>query len=251
MKIQLLSDLHIEFQYYAYPKADADVVVLAGDIHTKDRGVKWALDEIKDKPVIFDLGNHDFYGKAYPKLIGSLKELTKNTNIHVLENDLVTIDGVNFLGCTLWTDFELFGDARISGYECQQVMTDYKKIRCSPNFAKLRSIDTAMIHSRSVKWLEENLDEHRGENNVVVTHHAPSLKSVPEMYLNNIITPGYASDLEGLIKKHKPDYWMHGHLHSSSDYMIGDCRVLCNPKGYPDSLNSDFKPELYLDIGLK
>jgi len=248
MKIQLLSDLHIEFDYYAYPKSDADVVVLAGDIHTKDRGVKWALEEIKDRPVIYVLGNHDFYGKAYPKLLDSVKTLTKNTNIHVLENDLVTIDGVNFLGCTLWTNFELFGDARVSGYECQQVMTDYKKIRRAPNFAKLRSIDTAVIHSQSVKWLEKTLEEHRGETNVVVTHHGPSIKSVPEMYLNDVTTAAYVSNLEGLIERYKPDYWMHGHLHSSCDYMVGGCRVLCNPKGYPDSINSDYRPDLCFAI---
>ncbi len=248
MKIQLLSDLHIEFEYYAYPKADADVVVLAGDIHTKDRGVKWALEEIKDKPVIYVLGNHDFYGKAYPKLVDSVKALTKDSNIHVLENDLVTIDGVNFLGATLWTNFELFGDARVSGYECQQVMSDYKKIKRAPDFAKLRSIDTAVIHRRSVKWMERTLEEHQGETNVVVTHHGPSLKSVPEMYLNDVTTAAYVSNLEELIVRHKPNYWMHGHLHSSSDYMVGGCRVLCNPKGYPESINSDYRSDFCLEI---
>lgn len=95
MKIQLLSDLHIEFGAFEYIDVGADVVVLAGDIHTKDRGVKWAIDTIKDKPVIYILGNHEFYGKAYPKLIGELKQLSKGTNVHVLENDVMSIDGVN------------------------------------------------------------------------------------------------------------------------------------------------------------
>ena len=110
MKIQLLSDLHIEFQSYEYPDCDSDVVVLAGDIHTKGQGVKWAIENILDKPVIYVLGNHEYYGKTYPKLVAEVKELARGTNVHILERDVVTINGVNFLGCTLWTDFELFGD---------------------------------------------------------------------------------------------------------------------------------------------
>ncbi|WP_444997383.1 metallophosphoesterase [Aliikangiella sp. IMCC44359] len=248
MKIQLLSDLHLEFKYYSYPKTDADVVVLAGDIHTKERGVKWAMEEIKDKPVVYILGNHEFYGKSYPKLIDSLKILTKNTNVHVLENNLVNIDGVNFLGCTLWTDFELFGNARISGYECQQVMTDYKKIRRSPSFAKLRSIDTAIAHSQSIKWLAENLKEKQGETNVIVTHHAPSLNSVEGKCHKDTTTAAYISNLEDFIEKNKPDYWLHGHLHNSSDYILGKCRVLCNSKGYPDSINPEYNPSFCFSI---
>jgi len=85
MKIQILSDLHLEFEEYHYLDCDCDVVVLAGDIHTKGLGVKWALEHIKDKPVIYVLGNHEFYGKTYPKHIYQLKELAENTNIHILK----------------------------------------------------------------------------------------------------------------------------------------------------------------------
>ena len=154
MIIQVLSDLHIEFDDYELEITNSDVVVLAGDIHVKDKGVSWAIENIKDKPVLYVLGNHEFYGKAYPKLLNSLKDMTTGTNIQILEKDKVTIDGVNFLGCTLWTDFELFGDPRIAGFECQQVMTDFKKIRLSPKYSKLRSIDVASIHSQSLQWLK-------------------------------------------------------------------------------------------------
>lgn len=114
MKIQLLRDLHIEFGSYRYPDVESDVVVLAGDIHTKTQGIQWALENITDKPVIYVLGNHEYYGKTYPKLIDTAKELAKGSNVHVLENEVLTLGGVNFLGCTLWTDFELFGDPRIA-----------------------------------------------------------------------------------------------------------------------------------------
>jgi len=98
VKIQVLSDLHIEFQDFTYPSCDADVVVLAGDIHAKDKGVKWAVENIpREIPVIYVLGNHEFYGKAHPKFIGEIKAKAKDTNVHVLENDVVSINGVNFM----------------------------------------------------------------------------------------------------------------------------------------------------------
>ncbi|TQV88085.1 phosphoesterase [Aliikangiella coralliicola] len=248
MKIQLLSDLHLEFKYYPYPLSNADVVVLAGDIHTKERGIKWALEEIKNKPVIYVLGNHEYYKKAYPKLTKELKELSKGTNVHVLENDIITIDGVNFFGCTLWTDYELFGNAKLTGYECQQVMSDFKKIRRLPNFAKIRSIDIAIIHNQSRKWLEDELARKCGETNVVVTHHAPSIQSIAEEYHDDITTAAYASNLEPLIRQYQPALWLHGHVHKSSDYQIENCRILCNPRGYPDAINPQYNPQIIIDV---
>lgn len=243
MKVQLLSDLHIEFKEYLYPDCDSDVVVLAGDIHTKTNGFKWALESIKNKSVIYVLGNHEFYGKAYPKLIADLKSVAKGTNVHILENDTITLEGVNFMGCTLWTDFELFGSARLSGYECQQIMTDYKKIKRSPQYSKVRSIDLAVINKHSTVWLAEELEKHSNETNIVVTHHGPSITSVPEWLRDDQITPAYVSDMVGFIEKYKPQYWLHGHLHNSSDYVVDKCRVLCNPKGYPGEENPSFNPQ--------
>ena len=107
MKLQILSDLHLEFAPCQIVNTDADVVILAGDIHLGDRGYKWAEQNIKNKEVIYVLGNHEFYKEATPRLFEKLKKETKGTNIHVLENESISIGGVKFLGCTLWTDFEL------------------------------------------------------------------------------------------------------------------------------------------------
>ncbi len=242
MKVQILSDLHVEFEDYDYPQCDCDVVILAGDIHTKDRGVKWAIDQIKDKPVIYVLGNHEFYRKTYPKLIGELKTLVSGTNIHILEKDVVSIDGINFLGCTLWTDFEILGDPRLAGYQCQQIMSDYKKIKKLPGYSKIRSLDTAIYHKHSITWLEKTLLQYKGQKNVVVTHHGPSIQSVPECDRDDVTTSAYVSDHEALIEMHQPNFWVHGHLHNSSDYLIGETRVLCNPRGYPSALNPNYDP---------
>jgi Icc-related predicted phosphoesterase len=248
MKIQVLSDLHIEFDEFTLEEADADMIVLAGDIHIKNKGVDWAINTIKNKPVLYVLGNHEFYGKAYPKLIHTLKEQAKGTNLHILENDLRTIGGINFLGCTLWTDFELFGNPRITGYECQQVMTDFKKIRVSPRYSKLRSADLAAIHRHSLKWLTDQLNMHQGEKNIIITHHAPSVCSLPQEYKKEISSAAYASHLEGFIEQYAPSFWIHGHLHHSSYYQIGSCQVICNPRGYPDERNPCFKPDLTIEV---
>ncbi len=213
---------------------------MAGDIHVKDKGVKWALEQIPNKPVIYVLGNHEFYGKAYPKHVDSVRELCRGTNIHLLENEFVCINGVNFLGATLWTNFELYGDPRLHGASCQSEMTDYKKIKVSPQYRKLRSIDVSAIHRQSLKWLESTLQTLEGQRNVVVTHHGPSEQSVPEVYKGQTITSAYVSNLEATVLKYQPVAWCHGHLHNTSIYKIGGSAVFCNPMGYPDERNNKF-----------
>ncbi len=244
MKIQILSDLHLEFDEFTFEDVGADVVILAGDIHVKDKGVAWAINSIGNAPVLYVLGNHEFYGRAYPKHIGLLKDQAKGTNIHILENDVLSINGVNFFGCTLWTDYELFGDPRITGYECEQIMTDFKKIRVSPKYSKFRSVDVAAIHRQSLKWLTDQLETNHGKENIIITHHGPSALSLPKTYEREVSSASYVSNLNYLIEKYSPSFWVHGHLHHSSNYQIGDCQIICNPRGYPDERNPCFKPKL-------
>ncbi|MFT6901851.1 MAG: Icc-related predicted phosphoesterase [Colwellia sp.] len=241
MKIQILSDIHNEFEIYEPETCDADLVILAGDIHTKNRGIEWAQSRFS-VPVLYVLGNHEAYGKTLPKYISEIRSLAEQTNVTILEKDVVTIGGVNFLGCTLWTDFEVMTNPRVAGYECQQVMTDYKKIKKLPNYSKIRSIDTALYNKLSVNWLGKTLSELRGQTNVVITHHGPSMRSVPAHKTEDITTSAYVSNLESFIGEHDIDYWVHGHLHNSSSYNIGSTTVICNPKGYPSEENPEFEP---------
>jgi len=248
MRILILSDLHIEFEAFEIDSSNVDVVVLAGDIHVKEHGFHWAVTKVKDIPVIYVLGNHEFYGKAYPRLITRLKELSKESNIHILEKDVICLDGVNFLGCTLWTDFQLLGDAKMAGSECQEIMTDYRRIRVSPTFSKLRSIDVAAIHWQSRAWLCGELEKLDKQRCIVVTHHSPSVKSLPPHYKGQMISSAYASDLEHIIEKYTPDFWIHGHLHNSSNYTVGQTQIICNPRGYPDERNIDFNGQYVIEI---
>jgi Icc-related predicted phosphoesterase len=247
MKIQLLSDLHNEFETYEPVQTDADVIVLAGDIHTNNRGVEWAAKHF-GKPVLYVHGNHEAYGKAIPKYFQEIKELATGTNVTVLENDVETINGVNFFGCTLWTDFEIITQPRIAGYECQQVMNDYKKIKKMPSYSKIRSIDTALYHTLSIKWLGEQLEQYKGQCNVVITHHAPSIMSIPPHKKEDILTSAYASNLEGFIAKYDITLWVHGHIHNSCDYHLGNTRIVCNPKGYLGHENNEYDRTLVISV---
>lgn len=242
-----MSDIHNEFQSYIPESNTPDVVVLAGDIHTKNRGVTWA-EEHFCAPVLYVLGNHEAYGQTIPKYFNEIKSLTKSGDVRVLENEMITLDGINFFGCTLWTDFELITNPRMAGSECQLIMSDYKKIKRLPSYSKIRTLDTALYHKKSLKWLGEELNKRKGEKNVVITHHAPSIQSVPEHERANIISSAYASNLEGFIKEHDIKLWIHGHLHNSADYHIGNTRVICNPKGYPGKENPEYQKEMIVSV---
>jgi Icc-related predicted phosphoesterase len=248
MKLQLFSDLHLEFETFSPPKTDANAIVLAGDIHVGKNGIAWAKANFPDKPVIYVLGNHEYYGNAFPKHLDDLKKLAEGTNIHILENDRLSIDGVTFLGCTLWTDFRLFGDPRIAGCQATQAMTDYRKIRVSPQYRKLRSIDTAVIHSQSFRWLSEEVASHRDGKIVIITHHAPSKQSLPQDYRDNLLSAAYASNLDNFIEDSGAVLWIHGHVHVPQNYTVGNTRIISNPRGYPDERNERFMPDLVVEI---
>jgi len=217
MKIQLFSDLHIEFEELDVDCATADVVIFAGDIDVGTKGVAWIKRQKITCPVIYVPGNHEFYRQSHPRLIQKLRDAASDSNIHVLENSSLTIGAVTFHGATLWTDFKLFGDPKFAGCKCQEVMNDFKVIRRDPTYSRLRTIDAALIHTNTLNWLGQSLNQSCSSKNVVVSHHAPSKRSLPEKSKNNIISAAYASNLEGFIDTHKPDYWLHGHTTQISD----------------------------------
>src|SRR5882762_4300913 len=126
--LHILSDLHLEFGSFSLPRTEADVVVLAGDVHLGQAGVTWARKQWPDTPMVYVLGNHEFYREALPELTDRLRRLCEGSHIHLLENDLVEVAGVAFLGCTLWTDFDLLGDASSARALAETAMADYTQI---------------------------------------------------------------------------------------------------------------------------
>jgi Icc-related predicted phosphoesterase len=248
MKLHILSDIHLEFAAFMPPKTDADVVILAGDIQPGVKAIPWIEANFPAVPVVYVPGNHEYYGQAIPRHTIKLKEQVQGRHIHVLANDAVVIGEVAFLGCTLWTDFELFGSPQLARWYATENMNDYTRIRLGPDYRKLRSIDTAGVHYRSRRWLEEQFERYADKKLVVVTHHAPSARSLRDGKENDIGSAATASHMDSFVERSGACLWVHGHVHISVDYFIGKTRLISNPRGYTDEPNPDFLPGLVIVI---
>jgi len=234
MKLHILSDLHLSLGALAIPENDADAVILAGDIARPREAVSWASGFAK--PVLYVPGNHEFYGGSIAGTVDLLKQLCAGTNVRVLDNDEVIIDGVRFLGTTLWTDFMLFGDGEkraAAMCEALSFMRDFKRIRVSeaPE-AIFTPADSAARFTIHAGWLESKLAEPFAGPTVVITHHAPSPKSIHPRFADSLLNACFVSDLERLIDGSRSRLWIHGHTHDSFDYVLNGTRVVCNPRGY-------------------
>jgi predicted phosphohydrolase len=248
MRLHILSDIHLEFEPFAPPRTDADAVILAGDIGTGREGLEWALLHFPDRPVVYVLGNHEFYGEKVQSLIKNLKELSKGTNVHVLQNDAFTVGDVTFLGATLWTDFQLYGDPVKAETVALTGMNDYHYIHTLPFFAKLRPSDTRRFNMETRHWLEQQIYFRKKSKLVVVTHHSPCPKSICPVYEGDPFNPAFASEMTHFVEESGVKLWIHGHLHSRSDYMVGGTRILANPRGYPTEPRDDFQPGLVVEV---
>ena len=249
MRIRLLSDLHREFGPTEIPKIDCDLILLAGDIATKQNALPWIRDICGDTPTAYVCGNHEFYGDKLPRVTERLKEATQGSSIHVLENDAFAVGDVWVYGCSLWTDFELQGSWEYGAEIAAAWMNDYKRIRHSErHYRKLVPADTRIIHRKSLERLGEFLNAQDPRRTIVITHHAPSALSLPEDRRDKTISGAYASHLDPFILAHQPALWVHGHIHHSSDYYIGKTRILANPQGYPEDPNPDFVKDLVIEL---
>ena len=248
MKLHILSDIHLEFAPFEPPLTDADVVLLAGDVWVGARGVEWAARTF-DRPVIYVLGNHEYYGGHFKNTLTKMKRVASGTNVHVLDGEGVTLDGVRFLAATLWTDFAITGNPVLAQLEARQNMTDYRRIRAAA-YRRLRPSDTRADHLTARMFLQAALCERCEGPTVVVTHHGPARSSIAAAYRNprSHLSACYVSDLEVLIGP-PVLLWVHGHTHFSFDYRLNGTRVVCNPRGYlPYEPNAQFDPGLVVDV---
>ena len=234
MKINVLSDLHLSFGAPQAPDNDADIVILAGDIARPREAIEWA--RTLHKPVLYVPGNHEFYGGSIPGTLEALTELSAGTNVRVLDDDEAMLGGVRFIGSTLWTDFMLFGAGRardLAMHEAARFMRDFTRIRAddasNAPFTPAEAAARFDLHSR---YIETRLRERCQLPTVVVTHHAPSRKSIHPRFADSPLNACFVSDAEHLLDGARVALWIHGHTHDSFDYVVNGTRVVCNPRGY-------------------
>jgi len=254
LKLHVLSDLHLGQAGFAPPATDADVIILAGDIARPPEAVAWA--RALGKPVLYVPGNHEFYGGSLDGTVAQLRALCAGSKVHLLHDDELRWGGVRFLGTTLWTDFQLFGDGqeRASAEEAaSRFMRDFQRIRvhdAAPGLLTPR--DCASLFERHAAWLARRLDQPFDGTTVVITHHSPSPRSVHPRFEGSPVNACFVSRAEHLMGRGRVALWVHGHTHDSFDYEVDGTRVLCNPRGYRrDDVdeNAQFDPGLVVAVG--
>ena len=284
MKIKLVSDLHLEFSDINIQNdQDYDVLILGGDIMIaqdlhdhiaadfnpysagsftdltrKQERVQRFRDFFKRcsfqfPHVIYIMGNHEFYhGKFYAAIDYMREECAKYPNVYMLEQDMKIIDDVVFVGGTLWTDMNDRDPLTMNAIK--DLMNDFRIVRNDKReFAKMSALDVAIRHDKTLGYIKLIVQEHKDKRCVVVGHHAPSFKSVSEQYASQtLMNGGYASDLSEFIMDHPQiKLWTHGHMHQPFDYVIGETRVVCNPRGYENdgySENSGWNPNIVIEL---
>lgn len=265
MKIAVCSDLHLEFQDIILKNEEnAEILILSGDImiaedlhnHKHFEYNPYTTGALADlgrrqqvavrfrdflkrcsfqfPHVIYIAGNHEFYhGKWKASLDHLREECARFNNVYFLENDIKTIGEHTFIGCTLWTDMNK-GDP-LTLHAIGDMMNDFRIIRNDEHgYCKLRPAHAMYRHHQSMSYIKNIVQGMHDEKFVVVGHHAPSKQSTHPKYQNDyLMNGGYSSDLSEFILDHPQiKLWTHGHTHDPFDYLIGETRVVCNPRGY-------------------
>ena len=257
MKLALYSDLHLRLTWEGYwkpPRLSVDVVILAGDICDFTDGIEWARRRFEHQRIIYVSGNHEFYGGSLRDL-DAMREHALRFEVDYLEDDVVTIDGVRFLGATLWSGFTLYGEGEaqlLAMQAAQSRIRDYHAIVGALDGQRLSPYETLHRHHQSVAWLDRELATPHDGPTVVVTHFAPHRRCVAPEYENSPVTPYFVSDLAWLMEKRRIALWCHGHTHTNVDFVAeGGCRVLSNQRGYQREVEwggMKFRPRLKIQL---
>jgi len=263
MKIDYVSDLHLEFQdYHDFSKeTGGDILILAGDIFTADairanrtdpkgRGLKkyvktQLIDGLFNKysHVLYVMGNHEHYHWLYWDSATSLRKSLKDLgakNVVLLDNDVFSFGDIRFLGTTLWSDYE--GRNALSMWTCEQYMNDYRLI------GNRHILDSSYVernnpmymtpelflkeHDKALAFLRKEL-ETSNEPTIVISHHGPTYSSLNKKHVGNGADGAYASDLSAFIASFPQiSYWIHGHTHMNVRYSVEGTYVIANQRGY-------------------
>lgn len=255
MRAWIFSDLHLEYSGLAsrLEVPDADMCICAGNI--LERGLEPSVDWLANNiaihmPVIFVPGNRDYYHSSLLEGFEAGVELARGyKSISLINEGFVILGGIRFVGATLWTDFRLFGEPRLPMLEAAANIEDYRRIKISKfPLKRLSPRQATGLHLTARLRIEDILAAPCDLPTVVITHHAPSLLSMSQDWIDNPLAPSFASNLDKIILRYQPQFWIHGHVHNVADYMIRNTRIICNPRGYP-WCRTGFDPALVVDLG--
>jgi predicted phosphodiesterase len=272
VKIQLLSDLHLETQpeFQATPAPAADLLVLAGDVGSYQRnsrlgGHDFGLERFSPTlgtwpvPVLYVPGNHEYDNLDFDETHARLRDTCQRLGITWLERQVQVRDGVRFVGTTLWADFDAIADqpqAPVTS-EVERLKLRHKGLRAA-NFYLEKMGGTRFdrpflaeqwreLGLQCRRWLADALAQPFDGKTVVVTHFAPSLRSADPRYGVMPGTTGFCNSLEPLMAG--VDLWLHGHLHCQHDYVESGCRVVANTLGYARrGEQAEFDPIFTVDL---
>lgn len=264
-KINILSDLHLEFSNFKLTEEHYDILVLAGDISQDIGALQLFFDRNlkKNIPVVYVLGNHEFEGKRFSEVVSKYKKLEKEySNLNVLYNESVDIDGIRFIGATLWSNFESKGidfKDEVKKWAKNNVV-DFSYIFKKNNenynlkYSPWSPEDMEKEFKKAYDFLSYELREKETEiPKFVVTHFAPHKNSIHEKYEKDLGTPYWCNHIEELLGF--SEYWIHGHTHDSFYYEINRTKVMCNPRGvsktYDLSSNANFNKNLIVEVDIK
>lgn len=249
MKIRLLSDLHMEGYKYYYEYAGEDIVVLAGDIHTKNRH-RFIIEQIPPNvKILFVCGNHEYYGSTFENVNDFFYDLqAEYHNFHFLNNESMVIDGVDFYGGTMFSDWELYSDSWTVRQRAKNMIADFtwiKKIGRDGQERVWNVEDHLAQHLLFREGLIQWLAESKTEKKVVISHFVPSGTCIHPKWIGSPLNPYFTNLMEEYMGW--DGLWLFGHTHDRHDKMIGDTRLVCNPKGYGQE-NESFLNNLVLEI---
>ena len=267
MKIQLLSDLHLEShpRFAPVPAADADLLVLAGDIGSYQTGSllteqDFGLTRFSPRhgwpvPVLFTPGNHEYDNHDFDAVHARLRETCAALDIQWLERETLVIDGVRLVGTTLWSDFVALIEPRDSVTEqfkkrgkAMRAANFYLKKAATMRHGELFLAEQMRAHALVCQdWLRDALSTPFDGPTVAITHFAPTLASVDPRYGLTPGSAGFCNALDALLPL--ADVWLHGHLHCAFDYLKDGCRIVANPLGYFGKGEQErFCPTLCVDV---
>lgn len=256
MKLRICSDIHTEFMnahaaklerilaiaLHYMPDDAEQTLVIAGDFGSMHKpkllvnGLEILCKRFKE--VIYIPGNHEYYGGSLERSEDAIKSFTRDIP-NLQFGSQLNLGKIK--AATLWTDFD--GQNKGSIELARLYMNDYRQCLGRKGLL-LAPEDTITEHIKELAFLSENIRE----GDVVITHHLPSFKSVDPEFTYSRLNGAYATNLENLIMEKKPAVWVHGHTHAPQDYMIGQTRIICNPRGYAGQEGNGYNPNLVIEV---